>query len=139
MGRTGRGYARGHAPPVARPRRSARWCPPAPPLPAGALEVQTAARSEELPAARLAELPQTEVAVEEQATPARACARRRCLAAGVPAGVDVEVVGADGYKQTVNAATVGRDDVIVAPRPCRPARRRCGWWCPTRRGCRSGR
>lgn len=81
--------------------------------PAGALEVQTASRSESLPAARLAELPQTEVTVGDKHY-AGPRLREALLAAGVPAGVDVEVVGADGYKKTVNAATVGRDDVIVA-------------------------
>ncbi|WAS92306.1 molybdopterin-dependent oxidoreductase [Nannocystis punicea] len=81
--------------------------------PAGALEVQTAARSESLPVARLAELPQVEVRVGDRRY-AGPLLREALLVAGIPAGFDVEVVGADGYKQTVNAATVGRDDVIVA-------------------------
>lgn len=81
--------------------------------PAGALEVQTAARSESLTAARLAELPQVEATVGDKRYKGPRL-REALLAAGVPAGVDVEVVAADGYKQTVNAATVGRDDVIVA-------------------------
>ncbi|MDC0670928.1 hypothetical protein [Nannocystis radixulma] len=81
--------------------------------PAGALEVQTATRSESLTAARLAELPQVQVTVKDKQY-AGPRLREALLVAGVPAGFDVEVVGADGYKQTVDAATVGRDDVIVA-------------------------
>ncbi|WP_170136060.1 molybdopterin-dependent oxidoreductase [Nannocystis exedens] len=81
--------------------------------PAGALEVQTGSRSESLAAARLAELPQIEVAVGDKRY-AGPRLREALLAAGVASGVDVEVIAADGYKQTVSAATVGRDDVIVA-------------------------
>lgn len=85
-------------------------CPNAP---AGAIAVHSGARSESISAARLAELAPSEATVgdEHYAGPRL---REALLSAGVPAGVDVEVVGADGDKQVVSAATVARDDVIVA-------------------------
>ena len=81
--------------------------------PAGVLAVHTASRSESLPAARLAALPQVEVKGGDirYAGPRL---REALLAAGVPAGVDVEATGADGEPKTIDAATVLRDDVIVA-------------------------
>lgn len=81
--------------------------------PEGAVEVQTGAHTASLSAARLAELPQVEVSVGDKRY-AGPRLREALLAAGVVAGVDVEAVAADGYRQVVNAATIARDDVIVA-------------------------
>lgn len=81
--------------------------------PAGALQVQTETRSESLPAARLAELPQVEATVKDR-TFRGPRLHEALLLAGVPAGVDVEVIAADGYKQVVSAATAARDDVVLA-------------------------
>jgi hypothetical protein len=81
--------------------------------PEGAIEVQSGARTESLSAARLAGLPQVEVSVGEKHYSGPRL-REALLSAGVAAGVDVEAVAADGYRQVVNAATVSRDDVIVA-------------------------
>ncbi|MDC0717178.1 hypothetical protein [Nannocystis bainbridge] len=81
--------------------------------PAGALAVHTASRSESLLAARLTALPQVEVK-DGDIRHVGPRLREALLAAGVPAGVDVEATGADGEPKTIDAATVKRDDVIVA-------------------------
>lgn len=81
--------------------------------PAGSLEVRMGSRAETLSAARIAELPQVEVEVRGQRfTGARL--REVLLMAEVLAGVEVEAVGVDGYKQRLVAEMVGRDDTIVA-------------------------
>lgn len=81
--------------------------------PVAAITIHSGTRTESLSAARLAELPQVEVAVGE-AKYAGPRLRAALLAAGVTRGVDVAAVGSDGYRQVVNADTVERDDVIVA-------------------------
>jgi hypothetical protein len=81
--------------------------------PAGALQVQTETRSESLPVARLAGLPQLEVTVQGQTFHGPRL-REALLLAGVPAGGDLEVIAADGRKQVVGAATAARDDVVLA-------------------------
>lgn len=83
------------------------------PSPRGELTVQTALRSESLPAARLADLPQVEATVQDQ-TFRGPRLREALLLAGVPAGVDIEVVAADGDKQLMSADTVARDDIVLA-------------------------
>jgi hypothetical protein len=81
--------------------------------PEGALAVETGARSEALSAARLAELPQVDVAVGDKKFRGPKLADALHLAGVVGAGA-VEAVAADGYKQQLAAEVVGRDDVIVA-------------------------
>lgn len=81
--------------------------------PEGALAVETGSRSEALTAARLAELPQVDVAVGDKQYRGPKLADALHLAGVVGAGA-VEAVAADGYKQTLAAEVVGRDDVIVA-------------------------
>jgi hypothetical protein len=81
--------------------------------PEGALAVETGARSEALSAARLAELPQVDVKVGDRSFRGPKLADALRLAGVVGAGA-VEAVAADGYKQTLAAEVVGRDDVIVA-------------------------
>lgn len=81
--------------------------------PEGALAVETGSRSEALTAARLAELPQVDVAVGDKTYRGPKLADALHLAGVVGAGA-VEAVAADGYKQTLAAEVVGRDDVIVA-------------------------
>jgi hypothetical protein len=81
--------------------------------PAGALAVETGARNESLSAARLAELPQVDVAVGDKQY--RGPLLRDALRlAGVVGGGAVEAVASDGYKQQLAPEVVGRDDVIVA-------------------------
>jgi hypothetical protein len=81
--------------------------------PQGTIEVFTGVRTESLSAVRLAELPQVEVSFGDQKYSGPRL-REALLAVGVAAGVDVEAIAVDGYKQTIDAATVARDDVIVA-------------------------
>jgi hypothetical protein len=81
--------------------------------PEGTLAVETGARSEALSAARLAELPQVDVAVGDKSYRGPKLADALRLAGVVGAGA-VEAVGVDGYKQQLAAEVVGRDDVIVA-------------------------
>lgn len=81
--------------------------------PEGSLEIRTGARAEVLSAARLAELPQ--ITVESGGRSFSGPRLRDALtAAAVPLGGDVEAIGADGYRKTIDAAVVGRDDVVVA-------------------------
>ncbi|HEY8376699.1 MAG TPA: molybdopterin-dependent oxidoreductase [Nannocystis sp.] len=82
--------------------------------PAGAIKIEHGAHTETVTAGRLAELPQVEVRVGD-ATYAGPRLRDALLAAGVAAaGVDVEAIGAGGDRQVVDAATIAREDVIVA-------------------------
>lgn len=81
--------------------------------PQGSLAVETGARSETLSAARLAELPQVEVAAFEKQFRGPKLQDALRLAGVVGAGA-VEAVAVDGYRQTLAAEVVGRDDVIVA-------------------------
>lgn len=81
--------------------------------PEGSLEIRTDARAEVLSAARLAELPQVEVEAGGRRFSGPRL-RDALAAAGVPLGGDIEAIGADGYRKTIAAAVVGRDDVVVA-------------------------